>query len=57
MSAFQTEKAAGGIKAVLTGEGTVRNPDGSTRKIKLRAERELTPSEMANLNARTNPRG
>lgn len=39
------------LKFVMTGYGTVRNPDGTEKKIELRAERPFTEAERAQYEA------
>jgi hypothetical protein len=43
----------GELKVVMTATGTVRNPDGSTKEIELRAERPMTDDERAQYLAQT----
>lgn len=35
-----------GLKVTMTAKGTVKNPDGTTKEILLRAERPLTEEEL-----------
>jgi hypothetical protein len=39
------------LKVVMTATGTVRNPDGTTKEIELRAERPMTETERAQYEA------
>lgn len=45
------------LKVVMTGQGLVTNPDGTTQQIELRAERPLTDDERARYLAEAIERG